>query len=278
MIILKGNIIAEKKLEILKKEILNLQTKPKMSIIQVGDIFESNKYIDIKIKKANMIGITTNHIKLDDKISEIQIIEIIKNELDNTDGLIVQLPLPSNLRKKIILDSVDFSKDIDGLSSKNQELLYAGKKCIFPATAKAIVSMLLYYKIEFKNKQIVIVGESNLVGKPTRELLIRMGAEVKNLNKNTGIKGTENADILIVAAGSPNLIKSENVKKNAIIIDVGVSRDVDSNKMSGDVDFESVKNKAFGISPMIGGIGPLTVVSLLENLLEVCKTKSSENK
>ncbi|MDK2819986.1 MAG: bifunctional 5,10-methylenetetrahydrofolate dehydrogenase/5,10-methenyltetrahydrofolate cyclohydrolase, partial [Mycoplasmataceae bacterium] len=135
-----------------------------------------------------------------------------------------------------------------------------------------------YYKIEFKNKKIVIIGESNLVGKPTKELLIRMGANVKSLNKETGISGTENADILIVAAGSPNLIKAENIKKNAIIIDVGVNRNGSSNKICGDVDFESIKDKALGISPTIGGIGPLTVVSLFENLIEVCKIKSSETK
>ncbi|MGL5643680.1 MAG: bifunctional 5,10-methylenetetrahydrofolate dehydrogenase/5,10-methenyltetrahydrofolate cyclohydrolase, partial [Metamycoplasmataceae bacterium] len=173
------------------------------------------------------------------------------------------------LDKQTVLDAVDFHKDIDGLSQKNHDLLYQNQKCIVPATAKAIISLLNAYNIEVKGKQIGVVGESNLVGKPTKELLIKMGAIVTSFNIDTGIKNSEQADILIVAAGSPNLIKAENIKQNAVIIDVGVSRVDESNKVYGDVDFDSVKNKASAISPVIGGVGPLTVVSLLENLVEI---------
>lgn len=269
MIILDGKIVAEKKLSILKQKISDFETKPKMSIVQVGDVFESNKYISIKLKKANDIGVLTKHIKLDEKIQEKELIEIIRKQCRETDGLIIQLPLPKHLDKKAILDAVDYKKDIDGLSTINYNLLYENKKCIFPATAKAIISLITYYEIPFKNKNIAIIGESNLVGKPTKELLERMGAKVVSFNVDTGIKGSENADILIVAAGSPNLVKAENIKNNAVIIDVGVSRIGLSNKTFGDVDFESIRNKAFAISPTIGGVGPLTVVSLLENLIEI---------
>lgn len=269
MLILDGKKIAEKKLEILKNQISNFEIKPKMTIIQLGEVFESNKYIAIKIKVASQIGIKTKHIKLSEQTNENELIELIEKECLVTDGLIIQLPLPSHINKQLILDSVDFNKDIDGLSQTNHNLLYQNKECIFPATAKAIITLLSFYNIELKNKNIAVVGESNLVGKPTKELLIRKGAIVTSFNIETGIKGTEEADILIVAAGSPNLISEENIKQDAVIVDVGVSKLEGSNKIYGDVDFESIKNKASAISPTIGGVGPLTVVSLLENLIEI---------
>ncbi|MGL5617889.1 MAG: bifunctional 5,10-methylenetetrahydrofolate dehydrogenase/5,10-methenyltetrahydrofolate cyclohydrolase [Metamycoplasmataceae bacterium] len=269
MLILNGKKVSEKRLEILKSKISNFKVKPKMTIIQVGDIFESNKYIGIKMQIAMEIGIISKHIKLDEGIEQEELIQLIKNECKETDGLIVQLPLPKNLNKQAILDTVDFHKDIDGLSQRNQDLLYQNQECIIPATAKAIVSLLIAYDIDVRGKQVGVIGESNLVGKPTKKLLNKMGAIVTSFNIDTGIKNSEKADILIVAAGSPNLIKAENIKVNAIIVDVGVSRVNGFDKIYGDVDFESVKNKASAISPNIGGVGPLTVVSLLENLVEI---------
>ncbi len=278
MLILDGKILANQKLEFLKKQISIMITKPKMSIIQVGDVFESNKYIGIKIKQAKSIGIETNHIKLSEYIEQDELISLIKKECKQTNGLIIQLPLPQHLDKQKLLDAVDIEKDIDGLSQKNHNMLYQNKECIFPATAKAIISLLTFYNIPIKKQNIGIIGESNLVGKPTKELLERMGGIVNSFNLETGIKKSENADILIVAAGSPNLVKAENIKEGAVIIDVGVSKTKLSNKIFGDVDFESVKNKASAISPTIGGVGPLTVVSLLENLVEIYnKTLTKKN-
>ncbi|MGL5733170.1 MAG: bifunctional 5,10-methylenetetrahydrofolate dehydrogenase/5,10-methenyltetrahydrofolate cyclohydrolase [Metamycoplasmataceae bacterium] len=269
MLILNGKKVAEEKLETLKRKISKFKIKPKMTIIQVGDIFESNKYIGIKMRLATEIGIISKHIKLNQEVNQEELIQLIKNECNETDGLIVQLPLPEHLDKQAILDAVDFNKDIDGLSQRNRDLLYQKKLCIIPATAKAIVNLLDAYDIPVRGKQIGVIGESNLVGKPTKELLTNMGAIVTSFNIKTGIKNSEKADILIVAAGAPNLIKAENIKWNAVIVDVGVSRVNGSNKVHGDVDFESVKNKASAISPTIGGVGPLTVVSLLENLIEI---------
>ncbi len=269
MLILDGKILANQKLKFLEKQISTMKIKPQMSIIQVGDVFESNKYIGIKIKQANSIGVKTNHIKLSENIDQEELTSLIKKECKQTDGLIVQLPLPQHLDKQKLLNAVDSEKDIDGLSQKNHNMIYQNKECIFPATAKAIISLLTFYNIPIKNQQIGIIGESNLVGKPTKELLKRMGGIVNSFNLETGIKNSEKADILIVAAGSPNLVKAENIKEGAIIVDVGVSRANLSNKIFGDVDFESVKNKAAAISPTVGGVGPLTVVSLLENLVEI---------
>ena len=278
MLILDGKKIAKTKLDFLKKKIEKFDTKPKLTIIQVGDVFESNKYIGIKLKKATEIGVEANNIKLNELISQEKLIKIIEEECKKTDGLIIQLPLPNHLEKQFILNAVHFKKDIDGLSEINHNFLYQNKECIFPATAKAIVSLLNAYNITIKNKKISIIGESNLVGKPTKELLIRMGGNVKSFNLETGIKGSEFADILIVAAGSPNLVKSDNVKDGAIIVDVGISKSEFSNKICGDVDLESVKNKIAAISPTIGGVGPLTVVSLLENLIEVYEKSLLKNK
>jgi methylenetetrahydrofolate dehydrogenase (NADP+)/methenyltetrahydrofolate cyclohydrolase len=269
MLILNGKILAEQKLTILKNKISAMTIKPKMSIIQIGNVFESNKYIAIKIKQANQIGVETKHIQLDELIKSEDLISLIKKESQETDGLIIQLPLPEHLDKQLILDAVDIKKDIDGLSQANHNLLYQNQDCIFPATAKAIISLLSFYDISIKDKNICVIGESNLVGKPTKELLKRMGGIVNSFNLTTGIDGSEKADILIVAAGSPHLVKADNIKVGAVIIDVGVSKVGSSNKIYGDVDFESIKNKASAISPTIGGVGPLTVVSLLENLIEI---------
>ncbi|MGL6125338.1 MAG: bifunctional 5,10-methylenetetrahydrofolate dehydrogenase/5,10-methenyltetrahydrofolate cyclohydrolase [Metamycoplasmataceae bacterium] len=278
MIILDSKKIVKEKIEILRSKITLLETKPRMTIIQVGDIFESNKYINIKMKVAKNIGIICRHVKLSEQVKQNELIDLVKKECQKTNGLIIQLPLPNHIDKQAILDSIDFKKDIDGLSQINNNLLYQNKECIIPATAKAIMYLLSAYNIEIKNKKIGVIGESNLVGRPAKELLIRKGAIVTSFNIETGIENSNKSDILIVAAGSPHLIKAQNIKENAVIIDVGVSKLNGSNKIYGDVDFESIKSKASAISPTIGGIGPLTVVSLLENLVELHTKNLNKNK
>ena len=267
MIILDGKKVAEIETINLKQKVLNLKIKPKLGIIQVGNLPESNKYISNKINKAKEIGIIADWIKLDNQISEEQLrfeINKIKNEYN---GLIVQLPLPNHINSQNILDLIDLDKDIDGLSSKNQNNFYNDVQPYFcPATARAVLLLLNFYNIDL-NKKIMVIGESNLVGKPTKKLLSRYSNNVVSRNKQIGISGSEEYDILVVATGNPNLIKKENIKEGAIIVDVGINV-LENNKLVGDVDFESVSKKAQAISPVPGGVGPLTVICLLKNLID----------
>lgn len=267
MKILDGKYIAEEETKKIKNIISNSNLKIKFGIIQVGDVEESNKYIANKIKKANEVGIEAHCIKFDERISEQDLIDEINSIQDIFDGLIVQLPLPNHIVSQNVLDVIKPENDIDGLSSENARRFYNDEYPHFiPATARAILLMLEFYKIDLK-KNIMVIGESNLVGKPTKKLLSKFAKKIESRNKQTGIEGSENYDILIVATGNPNLIKKENVKKGSIVIDVGITV-LDNKKMVGDVDFNDVKDKVGAISPVPGGVGPLTVISLLKNLID----------
>ncbi|MCC3161084.1 MAG: bifunctional 5,10-methylenetetrahydrofolate dehydrogenase/5,10-methenyltetrahydrofolate cyclohydrolase [Mollicutes bacterium PWAP] len=255
--------------EKLIKKISNLEIKPKIVIFQVNNLLASNKYISFKIKKAKILGIEADHIKIEDfdgyKVTEDMLINLIEKEINNYDGAIVQLPLPNGFDNKKILDSIPVEKDIDGLNSN--------QKIIFPATPRGIIDLLNFYEISWKNKEVSVVGQSKLVGKPVADFLEKDAKIVKRFTKETGINGTENSDILIVAVGKKNLIKKENIKKGAFIIDVGINS-LDNKKITGDVDRLSVGNKPGGISPVPGGVGPMTIISLFSNTIDLFKEKN----
>lgn len=265
MKILDGKALAAKKADELKIRVNNLGFTPIMRIIQVGDHPASNKYIKTKINKAFDLGIEGELLKIDDvTIPEKDLIEIVKAECEDVDGLIIQLPLPEHINKNKVLSAIPHDKDIDGLSRNN--------KIVIPATPRGIISLLEENGIEIKGKQVAVVGQSNLVGKPVSKLLEAKGGIVSTYTKETGIKGTENADILVVAAGEANLIKKENIKPGVVIIDVGINEIADENAMKkivGDVDRESVGDLPSAISPVPGGVGPMTVISLFENLIDL---------
>lgn len=246
----------------LKNKLKNFDFKPKLIIIQVGKNKISKKYINIKLKKAFDIGVKAIHLKYSENILENKLIQEIKNWSKLVNGLIVQLPLPKNFNTQKILNSIPIEKDVDGLNGNNF--------LITPATAKGVIDLLAFYDIKLKNKNVSIVGESNIVGKPIASLCKKNGAFVKTYNKKTGILGTEKADILIVAAGQKNLIKKENIKKGVIIIDVGINV-LTNKKIVGDVDRNSISNLPFAISPVPGGVGPMTVISLFTNLIDNLK-------
>lgn len=267
MILLDGKSIADLKTKELKQKVSKLDKVPKFCIIQVGDIFESNKYISNKIKKAKELDVEVFWNKYPMTIKEDDLINEIKNIEVNYDGLIVQLPLPEHINSQNVLDSIPLEKDIDGLSTRNMKNFYNDESSFFiPATAKAILTLLESYNIDL-HKEIMVIGESNLVGKPIKHLLSKYAKSICSRNKETGIEGSNKYDILIVAAGSINLINNKDVKENAIIVDVGINK-LDNNKLVGDVNFEDVKDKIYAISPVPGGVGPLTVISLLENLID----------
>ncbi|TNK94503.1 bifunctional 5,10-methylene-tetrahydrofolate dehydrogenase/5,10-methylene-tetrahydrofolate cyclohydrolase, partial [Mycoplasmopsis pullorum] len=236
----------------------------RLAIVQVGDNPASNKYIAQKIKKAEYLGVEVKLYKYKESITQDQLLKKMDNINDYSDGVIVQLPLPKHIPSQVIMDAIPYEKDIDGLSNRNEFTLYNSSKTddkfFVPATARAVLELMDHYKIDVKDKRVAVIGRSYLVGKPVAHIIKRKGANVATYDENTGIKGVENADILIVAAGEAKLVRSKNVKEGAIVIDVGTNLDENlPDVISGDVDFEDVKDKVAAITPVPGGVGPMTV-------------------
>jgi len=244
-----------------KKKIL-----PKLSIVQVGDRSDSNSYIKSKLLFARKIGVEVVHVKLPSTVSENELIRTIEgqNEDKSVTGIIVQLPLPVEINRDMVIASVDPSKDADGLTGK----CLIGK--VIPATARGVSELLSYYGIQLHDRKVVVVGRSMLVGGPITNMCRDAGAEVTVCHRGTVdlAAETRKADILIVAAGHPKLIREEHVKEGQIVIDVGISKDLEE-KIVGDVDLENVSKIVAAISPVPGGVGPMTVCALFENLLDL---------
>jgi methylenetetrahydrofolate dehydrogenase (NADP+) / methenyltetrahydrofolate cyclohydrolase len=265
--ILDGKKIASDILKELAITISKSLVQPRLAIILVGQNKESIMYTNIKKKRAEKIGMKATIYRFPAEITNQQLcrqIQIVSNECD---GMIVQLPLPSHLPKQQILDCVPPSKDSDGLTTVNLGATFSGEKSIIPATPKAVMQLLDAYSISVGGKKVTIINSSTLVGKPLAMMLVTKGATVTLCHRQTRnlSEHTNSADILITAVGKPGLITTDMVKQNAVIIDVGITKRDD--KILGDVDFENVKQKVAYITPVPGGIGPMTVASLLENVL-----------
>lgn len=279
MTLLDGKKIKQEKVEELKKEISNLKRKPGIVVIQVGNDEASNVYVKNKEKTALDLGCNFEHIKFEEDISEdILLAKIDKlNEDSNVDGIIVQMPLPKHLNTNKIQNRVSYKKDIDGLTDLNAGLLFHNKDCLIPCTPKGIMEMLNYYNINVSGKHVVIVGRSELVGRPLMSLMLNNNATVTICHSYTNNmeKITKKADILICAVGKKHIITPEMVKKGAVVIDVGINRE--NGKLYGDVDFDNVKVKASYITPVPGGVGQMTVLSLYENLLKAYRLNNLDN-
>lgn len=267
MLWINGKKIAEKITENLKAEIAHLNFKPLLTIIQVGNDLASNKYISYKLKKATELKIATKLIKLPLTIDESSLINIVKHNANQSNGLIVQLPLPKNINKQKVLNTVPYEKDIDGLAINNP--------LITPATPQAIIKLLSAYQFDIKNKIVAVIGQSNLVGKPTAKLCEELGAKkVYRLDKDTGLDKAKLANIVIVAIGQAKFIKAKHLKIGAVVIDVGINEiadDTSMKKIVGDVDADDVKTKVAALSMVPGGVGPMTVIQLFINLINACK-------
>ncbi len=266
MKILDGKRLGSETADKLRKQVQKLRIKPKLAIIQVGKLPASDKYIARKIAFGERIGAGVEHKRYPGKISEKRLISDIKllNFDRKTHGIIVQLPLPPHLDQAKIIGALNPLKDVDGFHGR-----------FTPATAKGIMTMLERYGIRVAGKKAVVVGKSELVGKPIALSLLRHGATVTVCHKQTKNlkKETKQAEILVVAAGHPKLITKSHVKKGVVVIDVGINILPDG-KLTGDVDFKNVSKVARAISPVPGGVGPMTVASLFENLLEACRLQS----
>ena len=272
----------------LAKKISKLKTAPKLFIIQIGDLPESNTYIKNKKAFAEKIGARIIRKKYPDTVRESQIIaDILKANKDKSvHGIMVQLPAPKNFDIERVLETIDPKKDVDGLTAVNTKHLFDNHPAFIPATAKGIVTLLDASKIKIAGQKVIIVGQSTLVGRPAMLALLNRGATVTVCHKDTLHleKETKRADILITAVGKPGLITIKHVSKNQVVLDIGITIVKDptslklrgaSKKILGDVDFKKVSKIVKAISPVPGGVGPMTVASLLENLLDAYSLQNS---
>ena len=271
----QANDIKEK----LKKEISTLKEQgviPGLAIILVGHDPASEIYVKNKIKTCDELGICTLLYRFTEESSEKEIIAQIKdlNEDDGIDGILIQSPLPAIFNEDKIISYVDPKKDVDGFGINNLGALLSNNELIIAATPLGILKMLANESVSLEGKNVVVVGASRIVGRPMATLLLNRGATVTIChNKTKNLKEiTSNADILIIAIGQAKFITSDFVKEGAVVIDVGINR-ID-NHLYGDVDFDSVSKKASLITPVPGGVGPMTIVMLLSNVVDVAKRRA----
>lgn len=268
--IIDGKLVSTKLKEKLKKQIQEYKIKPQLVVLQVGNNEASNVYIKQKVKCADTIGAICTHQKLNENITTEELINIIKklNQDNKVNGIIVQLPLPKHIDEYKVLNTIDENKDVDGLTEINAGKLSCSKPGLISCTPHGVIELLKYYNIPIEGQKVVIVGRSNLVGKPLINLFLMENATVTCCHSKTkDLKHfTLDADILVVAVGHPKLVTSDMVKENAVVIDVGINRL--ENGLCGDVDFENVSKKASYITPVPGGVGAMTVAMLYNNLVE----------
>jgi len=244
-----------------------------LSVILVGDDVASKSYVKMKAKACERCGIKSTIHYLSKDISQNELLAIIDslNKNDDIHGILVQLPLPKSINENIILNAVRYDKDVDGFSPFNTGSLLIGDDCFAPATPAGIIRLLEHYDIALESKNITIIGASNIVGKPLVSLFINANATVSvcNIHTKDVSEFTKNADIVCVGVGVANLLKADMIKDNAIIIDIGINKI--NGKIVGDVDFDNVSKKSSYITPVPGGVGPMTIAMLLENTIKAHK-------
>ncbi len=277
-LLLSGKPVAERLLESLKAEIKELD--PALVVVQVGNDPASSSYINQKMKSCEAVGMRHQHLHLDEKITLEKLMETIEQLNENPDvaGFIVQLPLPKHLSKHVpeVIRAINPKKDVDGFGAYNLGKMFLSTEFehLPPATPSGVIEMLKFYKIDIEGKHAVVIGRSNIVGKPLAVMLLNRGATVTVCHSKTKnlAEITKQADILCAAVGSAKMITKDMVKKGAVVIDIGVSR-VDG-KLCGDVDFDAVSEIASAITPVPGGVGPLTVASLIRNTVTAKKRQN----
>ncbi len=279
MILLDGKNLNKEIITNLKEKVSQLTIKPGLAVVLIGDDPASEIYVSSKVRACQEVGFYSEKIVLPNTVSEKEIFEIL-DKLNNDKkihGILVQFPLPKNLSylEDKIINFINPLKDVDCFHPLNVGKFFAAKRIdinlLVPCTPKGIISLLKKYQIDLLGRQVVVCGRSNLVGKPVSILLCLEGATVTITHSKTKdlFKITSQADVLITAIGKPKYFKKQAIKEGAVVVDVGINRV--GKKIYGDVDFEDVKNKVYAMTPVPGGVGPMTVASLMENILIVYK-------
>ena len=275
--IIDGKALAKKIRQELKEECNELRSKeiiPKLAVIMVGDNPASKVYVRNKSKACEEIGIEYEEYLLNEDTKQEELIELIKklNEDKTINGILLQSPIPKKLSINEAFNKISYKKDVDGFNPINVGKLSIGQDCFISCTPFGVVKMLEEYNIETQGKNVVIIGRSNIVGKPLIQCMLQKNATVTVCHSKTeNIKNiTKNADILIAALGKAKFVTADMVKDGAVIIDVGINRN-DEGKLVGDVDFENVQKRASYITPVPGGVGPMTIAMLMTNVVKAAK-------
>jgi len=280
MQIIDGKALSAKIRSQVKEESLKLQSEydivPGLAVILVGDDPASHAYVKMKAKACKEVGFYSVVHEMPNTISQDEIIGTIKmmNSNPRIDGILVQLPLPKHIDTDAILEVIDPSKDVDGFHPYNVGRLVTNLDSFAPCTPLGVMEMFKEYKIDLEGKDVCVVGASNIVGKPMASLLLNANATVTITHIYTKdlASHTKRADIVIVGAGVPNLIKANMIKEGAIVIDIGINR-LDDGRLVGDVDFKEVAPKCSYITPVPGGVGPMTIAMLLKNTVKAAKRR-----
>ena len=284
MQILDGKALAQNIEKEIQKEVESLSQKgitPGLAVMLVGSDPASQSYVNMKAKACKRTGIYSITHEMPENIQQESLLQTIAmlNQNPNIDGILVQLPLPKHIDTTAVLEAIAPHKDVDGFHPFNMGRVFANLESFVPATPMGILTLLKHYKIPLQCKNVVIVGASNIVGKPLGALFLNENATITLCHIYTQdlAKHTKEADILCVAVGKPNLITKDMVKEGAIVVDIGISR-LQDGRIVGDVDFENVAPLCAFITPVPGGVGPMTIASLLQNTLKAAKIRGKNTK
>ncbi|MBN8200426.1 MULTISPECIES: bifunctional methylenetetrahydrofolate dehydrogenase/methenyltetrahydrofolate cyclohydrolase FolD [Bacillaceae] len=280
--LIDGKEIARKKQDHIGSEVQKLKEEgitPGLAVILAGNNQASRTYVKNKQKTCDKLGMNSMLIELSENVSEQELIIRITelNENEDIHGILVQLPLPSHINEKAIIEAISPEKDVDGFHPINIGRMMTAQDAYIPCTPAGIIEMLDSIGADISGKHVVVIGRSNIVGKPAGQLFLNEDATVTYCHSKTADlkEYTKRADILVAAAGKANLITEDHVKNGAIVIDVGMNRDGEG-KLCGDVDFDAVRQKAGFITPVPGGVGPMTIAMLMHNTLKAAKLSKSK--
>ena len=274
--IIKGKDLSTSIKEALKVRVEVLKNQygrtPNLVVVLVGEDPGSVSYVTGKAKAANEVGIANSTIRLADTITEADLLALVDqlNNDDSVDGILVQLPLPKHIDENKIIAAISPEKDVDAFHPMNVAKLWLKQPCVLPCTPKGIIKLLHFAGVDIAGKEAVVVGRSNIVGQPVAKLLLDANATVTVAHSKTKnlAEVTRRADILVAAVGRERFITADMIKPGAVVIDVGVNRDSRNGKLCGDVDFEEAQKVAAAITPVPGGVGPMTITCLMENTVE----------
>lgn len=272
MTLIDGKFVSQKLKEELKEKMAHIKKTPNLAVIRVGEDVASKIYIKLKAKMCEELGINFTEYHLDENIQQEDLLGLIHrlNADEDTTAILLQSPIPYHLNILEAFKAIDPDKDVDGFNPINVGKLALGQATFAPCTPLGVMKLLEEYDIDVEGKHCVVIGRSNIVGRPMAQLMINANATVTVCHSKTKnlAEITKTADIVIVAIGKPKYITADMIKDGAVVIDVGINRIPDSKKIVGDVDFENVKDKCSFITPVPGGVGPMTIITLMSNVIK----------
>ena len=282
MQIIDGKKVSAEVKERVRQQTLELKNEynitPGLAVVIVGDDPASRVYVNNKKKACEVVGFKSEEYALPAETTQEELLDLVDtlNKKDDINGILVQLPLPKHLDDKAVIEAIDPSKDVDAFHAVNVGKIMLGEYDFLPCTPAGVMEMLHSYDISVEGKECVVIGRSNIVGKPMGMLLLHENGTVTICHSRTKnlTEVCRRADILVAAVGIPKFVKADMVKDGAVVIDVGMDRD-ENGKLCGDVDFENVKDKCSFITPVPGGVGPMTISTLMKNTLKACKLQNN---